>query len=167
MKRFSILQPASFESVCIAEKQNKNHFARGKSLPEVITKRGNLNPAYTPLNCNVCSPLHHVSCYPQAWKHSQRSQRSSVLHSRKIKRSNHAVINLVAESERRRTVCFKLDSPDTTCVSSFAGCAQGRMLNFRTQKQLLFDQDDLLLKAPTATLALELLARKKRHRCGN
>ena len=99
-----------FESVCIAENQNKNHFARGNSSPEVITKRGNLNPAYTPLDCNVCSPLHRVSCYPHGWKHSQRSQGSSLLHSRKIKRSNHAVIYLVAESERRRTVCFKRQS---------------------------------------------------------
>ena len=60
------------------------------------------------------------------------------------------------------TVCFKLDGPSTKWVSSFAGRAHGRKVNFRRQKQQRNDRTEWpCLKAPTASLALELLAREK------
>ena len=40
-------------------------------------------------------------------------------------------------------------------------------MNFRREKQQLFERDDLLFKAPTASLALELLAREKWRCYGN
>ena len=80
-------------------------------------------------------------------------------HSRHKKSPNHTVVQLAAESECGLTVCFKLE--ETKCISSFAGSAYERNVNFSRKKRQPSELKDQLLKAPTPSLAIELLARKK------